>query len=274
LILVLSNAVGAVFALVMAPFRRLPLTGMIVISVLTGVLMLVIYKYTSNQRGITTAKDRLKAHFLAIMLYKDSLGVLLRSIGNILRWNLVYMARNLRPLLVMMAPVILLLAQLNAWYGYRPLAPGEAAVVNVKVDKRINLSETPAVLSADQGVAVETDAVRMTLTGEIAWRVRATQPGEHTLTVRVGENQATTPLIVGAAGRLYRLSPLRHNGNFWDSVLYPGEPKLAGKITQIEVRYPDEKMNVFGRRVHWIIVYFALSILFGLSMKGVFKVDI
>lgn len=272
--LTISNGLSAAFSLVMAPFVKLPLIGMIVISVLTGVLMLIIYKFTSNQTGITRAKDRIKAHFLAIMLYKDSLGVLLKSIGNILRWNLVYMAHQLRPLAVMIVPVLLLLVQLNFWYGYRPFHVDEQAVVNVKVDKAVNLFATPATMTADAGIEIQTAAVRLPLTGEIAWRVKAVEPGEHTLTIDVGGQTATKRFVVADADRLVRLAPRRHDGNFWGGLLYPGEKKLSGAITAVSVNYPGVEMKVLGWEMHWIIVYFVLSILFGLAMKGLFNVDI
>jgi len=272
--LAVSNALSAVFSIVMLPFRSLPMTGMIIISAVTGILMLIIYKYTSNQKGITRAKDRIKGNFLAIMLYKDSLRVLLGSIGGILRWNLVYMAHNLRPLAVMIVPVLLLLVQLNFWYGYRPVAVGEEVLVNVKVARSVNLFEEEATLSADAGVDVQTAAVRMPLDGEIAWRVSGVEPGAHTLTVQVGDVSETKTFVVGDNEKLNYLVPKRHDGNFWDGLLYPGEPKLTGAITEIEVKYPGIEMNVLGWHVHWIIVYFILSIVFGLSMKGLFKVDI
>jgi hypothetical protein len=154
------------------------------------------------------------------------------------------------------------------------VAVGESVVVNVTVDKSLNLIDLPAALTADGGVAVETAAVRMPVAGQIAWRVGGRQPGDHTLTIKVGDHSATKRFVVGDSSRLHRLSPLRHDGGFWNGLLEPGEPRHAGKITSIEVKYPDEKMRVFGWRVHWLIVYFVLSILFGLSMKGVFKVDI
>ena len=272
--LTVSNSLSAAFALVMAPFRSLPLTGMIVISVLTGVLMLIIYKYTSNQSGITRAKDRIKAHFLAIMLFSDSLAVLLKSIGNILRYNLVYMAHNLRPLAVMIVPVLLLLVQLNFWYGYRPVAVGEQVLIRMDVSEQIDLATTPVDLEASSGLKVETPGVRAPELGEVTWRVRATEPGEHVMTARVGENSATKRFVAGPADRLFRAAPRRHAGGFWDSLLYPGEPKLSGPIRQIAVDYPTVEMNVLGWHVHWIIVYFVLSIVAGLSMKGLFHVDI
>jgi len=270
----LSNALSAAFSVVMAPFRSLPLTGMIVISVLTGILMLIIYKYTSNQDGITRAKNKIKANFLGIMLFKDSLKVLLQSIGRILTWNLVYMGHNLKPLAVMIVPVLLLLVQMNFWYGYRPIGVGEQVLVNVKTAPGVNLDETPVSMTSDNGVEIKTGGVRIPLTGEITWRVEGITPGDHTLTVKVGDYSEGKRLVVSDAPMLYRLAPLRHNGNFWDGIFYPGEKKLDSGIRAIEVAYPTVEMNVFGWHLHWIIVYFVLSILFGFSMKGIFHVDI
>jgi hypothetical protein len=33
-------------------------------------------------------------------------------------------------------------------------------------------------------------------------------------------------------------------------------------------------MDLFGRHLHWLVVYFVLSIIFGFAFKGVFKVEI
>lgn len=272
--LTLSNLLSRLFAVVMAPFRSLPLTGMIVISVLTGVLMLLIYKYTSNQAGITKAKDRIKAHFLAIVLFSDTLIVLLKSIGNILKWNLFYLGHNIKPLLVMIVPVLLLLVQLNFWYGYRPLDVGEQVLVTADVAEGTDLRLAVATLAADGGVAVETPAVRAPSKEQVTWRIRGTEPGEHRLTMAIGDSVETKRVVVGPPGPVYRLAPLRHNGNFVDSLLYPGEKKLNGAIQTIRVDYPPIEMAIFKWRIHWIIVYLVLSIVAGLSMKGLFRVDI
>jgi uncharacterized membrane protein (DUF106 family) len=272
--LTISNAISALFALIMAPFVGLPLTGMIVISAATGVLMLIIYKYTSNQKGIRKAKDRIKANFLAIMLFSDSLRVLIKSIGSILKWNLAYMGHNLKPLAVMMAPVLLLLVQLNFWYGYSPIKPGQTVQVFATVADESALLDTEAVLTSDEGVIVEAGAVRMKGSSEIGWRVRPETAGTHTLTITVGDQTETKQLVSAEDGKLYRLAPLRHNGNFWDGLLYPGEKGLKGNITSIRVEYPVVEMDFLAWKLHWIIVYFILSIVAGLSMKGLFKVDI
>ena len=272
--LTISNGIGAVFNLIMGLFAGAPLLGMIVISVVTGVIMLIIYKYTSNQAGITRAKDRIKANFLAIMLYKDSFRVLLISIARILRWNLSYMGHNLKPLAVMMAPVLLLLVQLNFWYGYEPLGVDRTAMVTATVADKVDMYAAKPELTTPEGVVVETGGVRNRQAQQVSWRIRGKVPGDYTLHLSIGGVEVDKRVVVGDTERLHHLIPKRHDGNFWDGLLYPGAPKLEGGITQIDIAYPIAEMNVFGWHIHWIIVYFVLSIIAGLSMKGVFGVDI
>ena len=58
--------------------------------------------------------------------------------------------------------------------------------------------------------------------------------------------------------------------------MYPAEPPIKSQIPveSIEIRYPTKSMDLFGWKIHWIIVYFVLSIVFGFAFKGVFKVQI
>jgi hypothetical protein len=64
--------------------------------------------------------------------------------------------------------------------------------------------------------------------------------------------------------------------NFIAEFFNPGEAPLAGNLPlkSVEVLYPSRNMNLFGWHLHWLIVYFALSIIFGFAFKGIFKVEI
>lgn len=283
-----SNFLSIIFSFFMRLFVSWPLTGMIIISVITGVLMLIIYKYTSFQKYITLAKNRIKANFLAIMLFSDSFVVLIKSILSILKWNLFYMANNLLPLSVMMIPVLLLLIQLNFWYGYRAIDIGETALVTVEVDKRVSLYTADVELVSNGGVVIETKGLRVPKKGEVTWRIRGKDSGEFELAVKINGQTESKRIVIGKPGKLVRVAPIRHNGNFWDSVFYPGEAKLSGPIKFISIGAPDHDAAITGLTagytpvlmkflwwdIHWIIVYFVLSIVAGLSMKGIFKVDI
>ncbi len=271
----LSNSIAFVFDLFMWSFNGLhPIWSMTVISALTGVLMLIIYKYTSNQAEIRKVKDWIKANFLAIILYKDSLKVLFSSTGHIFRANLRYMRLNLVPLLFMIVPVGLLIVQMNFWYGYKPFEPGESILVKATLANVGDLMKAEVSLVVPEGVEIQTPPLRIPNNSEVNWRLGTKQKGHYEIKIHVGGQEMTKTLVV--SDRMERLSLLRHASGFWDGLLYPGERVIPSSslVRSIEVHYQPVFMGVLGWDVHWIIVYFVLSIFFGLALKGVFRVHI
>lgn len=272
-----NSLFGKFFALLLLPFRGLsPWAGMAVISLVTGLIMLVIFKYTSNQKGIRRAKDRIKAHLLEMRLYKDSLAITLKAQGGILRANLRYMSYSLIPLMVMIVPVLLILIQLNFWFNYSPIQTGEPVLLKVKLKREYNPMEIDARLLPAPFFIEEVPALRIEEENEIDWRLSFTETGTHSLILAIGNDQLEKSVTVGNNSRLQRLSPLRVRRNPYQEILYPAEPPLPpdSPVISIEVAYATQGLNLFGLSVHWLIAFFVLSVVFGFSFKGVFGVDI
>jgi uncharacterized membrane protein (DUF106 family) len=274
------HIVNLVFGLavdaVLWPFRGLaPWFGMTAVSFLTALLMLEVYKLTSNQAAIRRAKDRIKAHLLELRLYKDNMRVTLRAQAGILKANLAYMAANLKPLAVMIVPLVLILAHLSLWFDRAPLAPGEETLVKVGLEKSADPLSLALEIEAPPGLEVSSPAVRIPDEHEVVWRIKALAAGNAKLVLRVAGRTIEKSVTVG--GRpLTMVSPLASRGSFWKQVLYPGErPLPAGTpVRSVEVLYPPDRLIAFGFGVHWLVAYLILSIAFGFAFKGVFQVDI
>jgi hypothetical protein len=273
---IVNLIMGEIFDVLLYPFRGLsPWFGMVFISLVTAFLMLEVFKLTSSQDGIRKAKNAIKAHLLELWLFKDNMRVSLRAQGRILRANVRYVACNSKPLLVMIVPLVLILAQLNLWFGASSLKPGETTLVKLKLDKAAD----PLVLAIDiepsPGLAVETAAVRIADEHEVAWRIRAPEKGPASLSVHVAGRTLDLPIAV--AGRpLSKVSRLSVGRSIFKELLYPGGKPLPGDtpVTSIEVLYPSRGLDFFGLSLHWLVAYFVLSIIFGFGFKGVFKVEI
>jgi uncharacterized membrane protein (DUF106 family) len=248
---------------------------MILISLLTGLLMLIIFRYTSNQEGIRKVKNKIKAHLLELRLFKDSLALSLKTQGNILRNNLKYIGHSGKPLLVMIIPLILILIQLNFWFAYQSLKLGEATILKVKLKEGQNILDLDLSVEAPPSLAIETPPLRIEEEEEINWRLRAKEKGLHSLTFKIN-GQSFEKKVAVDQKPLTQISPLKVQRNFIDELFNPGESPLPRNlpVKSIEVKYPAKNMNLFGWHLHWIIAYFALSIIFGFALKGVFKVEI
>lgn len=273
---IFNSAFGKIFDALFLPFRGMsPWVGMILFSFLTGLLMLFVFKWTSNQQGIQKVKNRIKAHLLELRLFKDSLSQSLRSQGNILRCNLTYISYSVKPMLVMIIPLILIIIQLNFWFGYESLEPNESIILKIKLAEDQNPLETQISVQPSSGLVMETPPLRIAESQEINWRFSATQEGIQQFTVTINGETVTKKVSV-AQKPLSKISPLKTNKKFLDQVMYPTESPIKGQIPirTIEIQYPTKSMNLFGWKIHWIIVYFALSIIFGFAFKGIFKVQI
>ena len=267
---------GKIFDLLFIPFDNMsPWVGMVIVSFLTGLLMLVIFRYTSNQAGIKKVKNKIKAHLLELRLYKDSLGISMKAQGNILLANLKYITHSFKPLLIMIVPVVLILIQLNFWFGYESLKPGEQTLLKVKLEAGYNPLQTDVALEPDEDIVVETPPLRIEEYGEVNWRISTRQSGIHHVDVVIGGNKITKTISTNSKP-LSKLSPIKRKKKFTDELFYPVEAPIAKDIPvkSVEVLYPSKSMNLFGLNIHWLIAYFILSIIFGFSFKGLFKVEI
>ncbi len=273
---IFNTVLNKVFDILFLPVRGLgPWVAMILVSLLTSFLMLFIFRHTSNQAGIRKDKNRIKAHLLELRLFKDNMGIQLRAQGRILLANFKYIGHNMKPMLVMIVPVLLILIQLNLWFGSESLKPGDSVLVKVRLAEGKYPSEVPAALAVSAQLEIETPPLRIEDEAEIDWRLRAKTAGEGRLTLTVGGETIVKSVSVGAR-RLSPIPALRPGRNLLDQVFNPGEAPLPSSsvVRSVEVRYRSASMSLFGMRVHWLVVYFVLSIVFGFAFKGVFKVEI
>jgi hypothetical protein len=185
------------------------------------------------------------------------------------------MSHSLKPLLVMFIPVVLILIQLNFWFAYRSLQPGEAVLFKVTLQESINPLDTEVRLQPAPGLTIETPPLRIEEEGEVDWRISFTEAGLHTLEIAVGSERLTKTVAV-AERPLSRLSPLRLKKEFLGEVAYPAERPLEkdSAVSRIEVGYATAGLPFLGWNMHWLIAFFGLSIVFGFSLKGLFGVEI
>ncbi len=266
-----ANACGR---LLLAPIAVLPgwLSATLVAAV-TGVLLLVIFKYTSNQRAIKRARDEIKANLLALKLFKDSTWVLLTAQRRILRGAGKLFVLSLVPMLVMMVPVILFMAQLATWYQARPLRVGEETIVSLKLNGEVNSPWPEVRLEPNEALEIKTGPVRVASERAIYWDVTARRPGGEPLVFRVAEERAQKELAIGDG--YVRLSPLRPGWNWSDALLYPDErPFRPNEVIQsIAVDYPPRDAWMSGTK-GWIIYWFLASMVAAFVFRPFLNVNI
>jgi hypothetical protein len=251
---------------------NVPAVIVVGISLVIGLLMVVVFRYTSDQKAIHVAKDRLKAHLLALRLFQDQIPVVLRSYGRIVLATGRYLRLAFKPLLLVIAPLSFLIVQFDRYLGSMPVEAGQPFLVKVRMDNPNSLNETS--LQLPDGLSTTAPAVHVPSESEVVWRVVAEKPGEYFVHVQASDQTLSKRIVVGAG--LSRLSPIRLRGKFWERIFVSGEPALPenNPIESIDVQYPARNIAFAGFEWNWIWLFFVLSLAAGFLFKSILGIEI
>ena len=253
----------AVFDAALGPVLRLsPLAGLLLIAIATAALALLVMRLVSDQPRLRATRRRMQAALFEIRLHADDPVAVLRSFGDVLIQNAIYLRLNLASLLWLVVPLSLMVAQLQAFYGYSGLTRGEPALLTLE-----SSGDADVTIEAPREIRVDSEPVRLLGTATTVFRLVPAETGAFVVTTRSGESAVSKTILVGDGPA--RRSPLRAQADFERQLLYPSETVIPAEsaITSIAVDYPEGSVNVFGWRVHWLIAYAALSLLAALLLS-------
>jgi hypothetical protein len=249
-----------------------PAVLVVLLSLVMGLLMVVVFRYTSDQTGIRIAKDHLQAHLLAVQLFQDQLPVVLTSYGRILISTGSYLRLAFKPLLFVILPLTFLMVQLDRYLGSSPLPAGQAFLLTAHTSDAATLDEVT--LSLPPEMTATAPAVHVPADNEVVWRVVAGKGGAYNINVTSGGETVSKLAVVGTG--LSRLSLIRLRGHFWERFFSSGEPALPGNnsLESVEVNYPSRNIRFAGIEWNWIWLFFVLSMVAGFFFKTVLKIEI
>jgi hypothetical protein len=183
-----------------------------------------------------------------------------------------YLGLALRPMLVLMLPVMIIIIQLAARYEYRPLSVGESTLIRATVAADIPIQEVR--IEIPEGIEVETSPLRIPDKDRIFWRIRAVEPGEWEIGFHLQEQNVSKQIVVGTGRTI--LASRRVKASSFSALLYPLESTLPGDafVKEISIQYPHKRLTLSGMGVHWLVFFFIVSVVTGFALKGIFKVEI
>lgn len=266
---VLNKVLNTIAEIYFGVFRSVPSLGLVVASILAGMLALVMIRILGNPKRVEAAKRRAQAHLMELLIFDDPV-VIWRAQKGLVWHNLRYIGHMMIPALGMSLPLVLMMTRLDAYYGYQRLEVGKAAIVTMTMAGDWNGSGELPVLTAPEGIAVETPAVRVMPLRQVSWRIRATGAASGELRVRLGA--ATVAKRIEAGQGEAMISSLR--GSSWtDALLYPVEPRLSiAGVQSVEVNYPVAEVSMGGVTTHWLVWFLLVSMVAGYVLKNPFGV--
>lgn len=267
-----NAAVGTLVDLLLVPFRGIsPFWALVWISVLVGIVLVWVFGKVSDQEAIGRIRRTIRGNLLAVRIYRHEIRTVVGLEREILRDTLRYARHSVRPMLVLAVPLLLILAQLHLNFSERPFRPGEAILVKSLVEpgNSVNAFE----LQVPEGLRLEAGPVRIPSRGEVAWRVRAERPGNYRVEIGNGGTKTAKQIVVDSGWR--RVASVRSR-SLLANLLHPGEAPIpsSSPVRAVQVDYPLLDLVFLGLHLHWLVVFFVLSLAVGFSLKGVFGVEV
>lgn len=247
--------------------------ALLLISGLTGLFFIPVFKHFSNQRAIIRVRDRMGADILSVRIFRDNPRVMARAQGRVLLGSLQLVRYTLPALLIMIVPISFLLTQMSGWYQFRPLKIGETAIITLALPEDLKDYPSAVILETPESVESLTGPVFVESRSEMVWKIAARENGLFRLNFENAGNRTDKQLSVGQTS--LPVSIKKPGGNIMDILLNPFEQPSGGNAfyDSISLSYGDPVSDPIYR-YDWLAVFCAFSIVVFLIFKRFFKVVI
>lgn len=245
---------------------------LLLLSIVTGLVMIVLFGYLSDQKAVRVAKDQLRAQLLAVRLFQDQPQVVVRAYGRILTGTGRYLRVSFKPLAVIILPMIALLIYCDRYLGSLPFQTNQPILLKARLDKPEILDNISLRLPA--GLAESAPAVHIADAGEVDWRLVASAEGNYEVNV-LAEGQELGKQVV-VSNNLTHLSECRLRDHFWQRLLNCAEPALPANspVGLLAVNYPARDIDLGPWATNWLVVFFIVSLAAALLFKFILGIEI
>jgi uncharacterized membrane protein (DUF106 family) len=261
-------------AFLVASWITSPLMIVVALSVVIGLLMIVLFGYTSDQKAIGIAKDQLKAHLLAVRLYRDQLHVVMGSYGKVLRGTGRYLKLAFKPLLYVIIPITLMIVWLDRSLGLTAIQNNTPFLLTARVNNPQALDSVS--IDLPPGITASAPPVHIAAENEVVWRLVASREGAYD--VKISARGQTAEKTVRVSSELAQVSPERLRDHFWERMFSSGESALPNDsaVESISVDYPERNipLGIAGYEMNWIWLFFILSMIAGFIFKELLGIEV
>ena len=236
------------------PLLQLPvLWAVIIISLVLALIIIVVYRYTTNQEQMKQLKDEMKDYQKQMKELRNNPEKMMEVQKKAMQANMKYMSSSMKSTLITFIPIILIFGWMNNALAYEPILPGQEFTTTAVFQKGA-IGEIELVVP--EGITLNGDAVKKIEDDKAAWVLKGNE-GEYLLEYKFnGESYTRDVLITNK--QAYK-NPVQSIKNSQLSMI-----KIENK--------PVKLLNLFGWRIGWLGTYIIFSIIFSMLLRKLFKV--
>ena len=114
-----------------------PFWSILVLSLLISLIIVLIYKWMTDQNEMKRLKDELSSRQKQMKELKNDPEKLMKAQKEAMSVNMKYMGKSMKPTLITFIPIILIFGWMNTHFAYEPLLPNEEFTLTANFQKEI-----------------------------------------------------------------------------------------------------------------------------------------
>jgi uncharacterized membrane protein (DUF106 family) len=226
-----------------------PFWAILVLSLIISLIIVLIYKWMTDQNEMKRLKDELSSHQKKMKELKGNPEKLMKAQKEAMSVNMQYMSKSMKPTLITFLPIILIFGWMNGHFAYEPLAPNEEFSLTVNFEKEISGN---ASITVPEGLEIV---------------------GESTKEI---EEKAAVFKLKGTEGEYY--ATITSNGQEIDKkITITTERKYAPVLETYKsdvfktAQLGNKTLKVFWK-INWFWAYIIFAIVFSMALRKMMKI--
>ncbi|MCK5785571.1 MAG: hypothetical protein KAH54_03320 [Candidatus Sabulitectum sp.] len=254
---------NVLFDALLFPFRRFdPLWGLMWISALSGIMMILVFKKTSDQQAISLLRKRMGSRALGMLLFLESPPTVIRLALGLIVDNFIYLWHLLKPMLIIALPFVIITSQLDARYSREPLNAENPSTVTVYWEDSIPESQYGA---PEEGLII---SPIVTITDSLEQSFSFTGSNgifvHQTIGIKLGSRGPSGSVLVRGAEK----------SNAIQALFRPWNANAGEGILKINSHIQETRYIILGGRWSFFAVFLVFSSIWAILGTVIFKVKV
>ncbi len=223
-----------------------PLVSILLVSTVVSLIIVISYKYLTDQKEMKRLKDELASHQKKMKEIKEP-EKLMAVQKDAMALNMQYMTKSMKPTLITFLPIILIFGWMNAHFAFEPLLPNEEFLLTAQVKDAQNVS-----IVVPDGLSLTSAATAEVQDGIAKFNLKG-EEGKYLVTLQGNGEEVDKDIIISST-RTYASVSQAYSSNVFESVALG-----------------NEKLIVFWK-IGWLGTYIIAAILLSTVLRKLLKV--
>lgn len=233
-----------------------PFWSIVVISFVISLIIIICYKFFTNQNEMKRLKDEQKELQKQMKELKDNPSKVMEIQKQAMQTNMKYMMKGMKPTLITFIPIILIFGWLQANMAFMPIVPGQDFSMELDLAKGVSGMVD---VNVPAGIVLHGDSSREIEDGKVVFSMRGEEGVYRSPGVEFSINGKTyTQQVIITNGREYVQPVLYVKDDFVKSITTSNDPLKV--------------LNLFGWKLSWFWTYLILAIAFSMGLRKLLKV--